>query len=92
MRSSALLSLLAAPLALWACTHSPELHTLTVDDVAARIAANDGTTFVYDDNPHDRFVKGHVPGAKWVSGSVPTAADLPADKNATLVFYCASEL
>ncbi len=71
--------------------HSDSLKVLTVDEVAARVAAHDGKTFVYDDNPRDRWVKGHVPGAKSLEGS-PTAADLPADKSATLVFYCASEL
>jgi hypothetical protein len=74
-----------------ACSHSPELKTLTVEEVAARVAAHDGRTFIFDDNPHDRFVKGHVPGAHWV-GHEPTQADLPADRSATLVFYCASEL
>jgi len=75
-----------------ACTHSPELKTLTVDDVATRVAAHDGKTFVFDDNPQDRFQKGHVPGAHWVAGREPTAAELPADKGATLVFYCSNEL
>ena len=62
------------------------------DEVAARVALHDGKTFVFDDNNHDRYVKGHLPGAKWLSTPEPTAADLPTDKTATLVFYCASEL
>lgn len=69
-----------------------ELHSLTVDEVAARVAANDGKTFIYDNNPQDRFTKSHVPGAHWLEYDRVTAADLPADKTATLVFYCASEL
>ncbi|MGD0530541.1 MAG: rhodanese-like domain-containing protein [Polyangiaceae bacterium] len=69
-----------------------ELRALTVDEVAARIAANDGKTFIYDNNPQDRFVKSHVPGAKWLEYDRIAATDLPADKGATLVFYCASEL
>lgn len=77
-------------LALVACK-SDNLKTLTVDDVAARIAAKDGHTYVYDDNPQDRYAKGHLPGAKWMHGE-PTQADLPSDKGATLIFYCASEL
>jgi rhodanese-related sulfurtransferase len=93
-RHASLAALFGPALALLAlaCTHSPELKTLTVDEVAARIAAHDGKTFVFDDNPQDRFQKGHVPGAHWVSGREPTAAELPADKGALLVFYCASEL
>ncbi len=91
----ALLASLLAPgltLLALACSHSPELKSMTVDEVAARIAAHDGKTFVFDDNPQDRFQKGHVPGAHWVNGSTPTAAELPTDKGALLVFYCASEL
>jgi hypothetical protein len=86
-----LLSMLVTGLALLACTPS-NLKKLTVDEVAARIALHDGKTFLYDDNPQDRYAKGHLPGAKWLSTPEPTAADLPADKTATLVFYCASEL
>jgi hypothetical protein len=82
--------------ALAACSRASapgsELHALTVDEVAARIAANDGKTFIYDNNPQDRFAKSHVPGAKWLEYDRITAADLPADRGATLVFYCASEL
>lgn len=74
------------------CQSGAKLRTMTVDEVDARIAAHDGKTFVFDDNPHDRYVKGHLPGAKWVAGSEPTQADLPSDHGALLVFYCASEL
>lgn len=70
---------------------SDNLKTMTVDEVASRIAAKDGHTFVYDDNPQERYTKGHVPGAKWLEHE-PTQVDLPADKGALLVFYCASEL
>jgi len=77
-------------LGLGACK-SDNLKTMTVDQVAARVAAKDGHTFVYDDNPQDRYAKGHVPGATWLQHE-PTQADLPADKGATLIFYCASEL
>jgi 3-mercaptopyruvate sulfurtransferase SseA len=94
------LALLAAILVLLAgltgCSRasSPasELRALTVDEVAARIAANDGKTFVYDNNPRDRYTTSHVPGAHWLDYDSVSAGDLPADKTATLVFYCASEL
>ena len=74
------------------CTHSPALKELTVDQVAARIALNDGQTVLYDCNGKDRYDKGHVPGARWVQYDAVTAADLPADEGTMLVFYCASEL
>jgi hypothetical protein len=92
-RFSVLLVALAALLVgLTGCSRGPSLHELTVDQVSARVAANDGKTFIFDNNPRDRFAKSHVPGARWLDYDNVTAADLPADKSATLVFYCASEL
>lgn len=64
---------------------------MTVDQVQARVAAHDGKTFVFDDNPRDRYDRGHVPGARWVESGDVSAAVLPPDKEATLVFYCANE-
>ncbi len=68
-----------------------ELRTLTVDDVAARIALHDGKTYLIDNNDHERWAKGHVPGATWVKFNDVKASDLPSDKGAALVFYCANE-
>lgn len=62
---------------------------LTVAEVAAQ-RTQEGF-YVYDNNPKEVFEKGHVPGAKWLDASRIVAADLPADKAATLVFYCANE-
>lgn len=70
---------------------SSELKPLTVDEVATKIAASDGKTFVYDNNDKDSWVAGHVPGARWVDSEHVTAADLPPDKTATLIFYCHNE-
>jgi len=70
---------------------SSELKPLTVDQVAERIATNDGKTFVFDDNPKESWVAGHVPGAKWLDEDHVTAADLPPDKTALLIFYCHNE-
>ncbi len=70
---------------------SAELRPLTVDEVAARITAKDGKTFIYDNNPKESWVKGHVPGATWLDDEHVTAADLPSDKAATLIFYCHDE-
>jgi rhodanese-related sulfurtransferase len=68
------------------------LRSLSVDEVATRLATNDGKTFAFDANVVERFKKGHLPRAKWVEYDHVTAADLPADKAATLVFYCANEM
>ena len=79
----------------WSSTSSAapshELKRLTVEQVATRIAAKDGKTFIYDNNPKESWVSGHVPGAKWLDEDNVTAADLPADKTATLIFYCHNE-
>jgi 3-mercaptopyruvate sulfurtransferase SseA len=68
-----------------------KLAALTVDEVAAKIATPDGKTFIFDDNDKKTYAAGHVPGAKWLDEENVTAADLPADKAATLIFYCHSE-
>ena len=70
----------------------PDPKPLTVDEVESKVNAKDGKTFVYDNNDQERWAKGHVPTAKWVAFNKVTAADLPADKSATLIFYCAHEL
>jgi hypothetical protein len=67
------------------------LRQLTPDEVQTRIAGKDGHTFIYDNNDQDRWAKGHVPGAKWLDPGHVTAGDLPSDKDATLIFYCANE-
>ena len=41
--------------------------------------------------PLDRFKQSHLPSAKWVDFKDVKASDLPSDKEAKLVFYCASE-
>lgn len=85
----------SAVVTLFACSgaksSSSELKALTVDEVAARIGANDGKTFVFDNNPKESWVNGHVPGAKWLDEDNVTAAGLPPDKSATLIFYCHNE-
>lgn len=66
---------------------------LTVDEVAAKIEeAKSGklALALYDANPKSRYDKGHLPGAKWIGDEFDPKA-LPADKDATLVFYCANE-
>jgi rhodanese-related sulfurtransferase len=65
----------------------PKLAALAPTDVQKRL--KETNFFVFDNNQKERFDKGHVPGAKWVDPSSVTAAVLPADKTATLVFYCA---
>lgn len=70
---------------------SAEFRKLTVEEVMAKVNAKDGKTFVFDNNSQERYAKGHVPTAKWVSYDAVTADKLPTDKTAELVFYCGSE-
>ncbi len=67
----------------------PKLKSLTVEEVAARLP--EGKLYVFDDNPKESWVKGHVPSAKWLDDDNVTADALPKDKAATLVFYCHNE-
>jgi rhodanese-related sulfurtransferase len=85
---------LAGVVAGLACSRGggPALKELTVEEVAAKIAANDGKTVLYDCNSKERYAKGHLPGARWVPFDAVTAADLPTQKDTLLVFYCASSL
>jgi hypothetical protein len=67
---------------------------LSLDDLDARMrdaAAGKIKLAIFDNNHHERFDKGHIPGAKWVDFKDVKATDLPADKDATLVFYCSNE-
>lgn len=61
---------------------------LSVDEVAARLGQPG--FFVYDANHAETYVQGHVPGARLVAYDDLPPGVLPADKKATLVFYCAS--
>jgi rhodanese-related sulfurtransferase len=59
---------------------------LTVAEVAARIGQPD--FHVYDNNGAGRWKRSHVPGARHLNAHLYEASELPADKTATLVFYC----
>jgi rhodanese-related sulfurtransferase len=62
---------------------------LTVQEVSDLVAKNAAS--VFDDNREERYREGHVPGAAWLAYDAVTADELPADKDRTLVFYCANE-
>ncbi len=62
---------------------------LNIDEVAAKIGKPN--VFVYDNNSKEDYAKGHVPTATWVDYDHVQASDLPKDKSATLIFYCANE-
>lgn len=63
-----------------------DVPELAMAEVAARL--HDDDFFVFDNNGAGRWRRSHVPGAKNLNAWRYEAADLPPDKNATLVFYC----
>ena len=66
-----------------------ELRPVTVTELAGFIERNE--VAVIDNNGEQRYAQGHIPGARWVGHDQVTAAVLPADRAARVVFYCHSE-
>jgi hypothetical protein len=48
--------------------------------------------FIYDGNSEETYEKGHVPGAVNLHSGDIKESVLPADKDATLIFYCQNTL
>ena len=67
----------------------PPLPTLTLDEAQAQLGRPG--VYVFDANPREMFDRGHLPGAKWVDWDKVMASDLPPERQATLIFYCANE-
>ena len=63
-----------------------EIPELTVTDVASRLGQPD--FHVFDNNGPGRWKRSHVPGARNLDAYEIAIEDLPANKAATLVFYC----
>lgn len=62
---------------------------LTVDQAASR--AKEKNVYFFDNNDIETYREAHVPGAKWIDYNNYAESALPADKEATLIFYCANE-
>ena len=62
----------------------------TADQVERRLGQPN--VYVFDDNPSDVYAKNHLPGAVRLDSKDIKEGALPADKNATLIFYCMNEL
>lgn len=63
--------------------------SLTPQQVAAKL--KEKNVYVFDNNAPDVYKAAHVPHAKWLHPSEYDAKELPADKSATLIFYCHNE-
>jgi hypothetical protein len=51
-----------------------------------------GAFTLLDANLHGQWLRGHIPGAKYVGMEGVDESVLPADRKAMLVFYCESAL
>ena len=65
-----------------------EPATLTIEEVEELLRRGNAKTFLFDANPRDLYLQRHLPGARWIRYDAVTADLLPADRQATLVFYC----
>lgn len=68
----------------------PPIPRLALAEVEAKLGQPG--VFLFDANPKEFYEHGHLPGASWVKFDGVTAEVLPADRAATLIFYCANEL
>lgn len=66
------------------------LQELSVDQVAALLDQG-AKLHVFDNNSRERYAASHLPGAIWLRYDTVEEGNLPPDKSATLVFYCANE-
>lgn len=67
-----------------------QLASVTIDELAGMLERHDQVA-IYDNNGPDRYAQGHIPTARHVGHDEVTAAILPPDHGARLVFYCANE-
>ena len=70
--------------------HAAEIPAMTLDQLATMLT-NREQVAVYDANGRERYEQGHIPSAVHVGHDEVTAAVLPPDHGARLVFYCANE-
>jgi hypothetical protein len=68
---------------------SEPFKPLTVEEVSKRLAGPN--VHIYDGNPDELYLKGHIPGAVHLFSKNIKEGVLPSDKAATLIFYCHNE-
>jgi rhodanese-related sulfurtransferase len=67
------------------------LETISPDNLH-QLVQNSKPVSVIDVNSPQSWTKAHVPGARNLDPTAYQDTDLPADKNAALVFYCSNPL
>jgi rhodanese-like protein len=83
------LASLVSLLPLVAYANSEGFRSLTPQEVAAKLKQKN--VYVFDNDDPDEYKAGHLPHAKRLDPSAYEAKDLPANKHATLIFYCFDE-
>jgi hypothetical protein len=73
-----------------AATAEREIPGMTVDELAGMLDRHEAVA-IFDANGRERYEQGHLPGARHVGHDQVTAAMLPPDRGARLVFYCYNE-
>jgi len=66
------------------------LHSISPTELQQQLLTD--AVAVVDVNSRQSWNQAHVPGARHADPNQFVAADLPADKNALLVFYCSNPL
>ena len=72
-----------------AYANSEGFRSLTPQEVAAKLKQKN--VYVFDNDDPDEYKAGHLPHAKRLDPSAYEAKELPANKHATLIFYCFDE-
>ncbi len=67
------------------------LKTISPDGLH-RLAQNAEPVSIIDVNSRQSWMKAHVPGARNLDPVAYNNSDLPADKNAVMVFYCSNPM
>jgi rhodanese-related sulfurtransferase len=67
------------------------LNTISPGDLH-RLARNPEHVSIFDVNSRQSWLKARVPGARNLDPGDYKDTDLPADKNAVLVFYCSNPM
>jgi hypothetical protein len=82
----ALIGIVALFVPLLARAEDKDPVELTPQQVAQAITEKN--VYVFDNTDSDSFKAAHVPHARLLHPGLYTSKDLPANKNATLIFYC----
>ena len=67
------------------------MKTISPEDLH-RLGPNRERLSIFDVNSSQSWMKAHVPGATHLDPVAFKDTDLPADKSATLVFYCSNPM